>query len=341
MTKASRNAFVIVAAGLWSAAWSFLPYAIYHQLDEPIRSQMLETASTPGLALGKWLGLTATSGQSLQVAAIFLAVAALTALWLATLSWLDRRVDSAGVVRWGLQTAPMLAVWLFGIVASVTMTRGMSPNLAVASWLIHIVSFIALPIFCWRAEIVDATSPPRFWGGAWPGLSAIGFAVLMAASYFMISAALDLLARVVSGGEVITALIDLLITTPLLAAAAAPWLQRARGSAVLAAAARAMHPATLRAVLAVQLRIEGFLLLILGPPILVISVDVIYFMPEAETAFSRAGRESPALLAHWASFEHWVDWVWSIPIAAMLTWMTMICVARALRQSAPGTASPV
>jgi len=341
MTKASRNAFVIIAAGLWSAAWSFLPYAIYHWLDEPIRSQMLETVSTLGLALGKWLGLTATSGQALQVAAIFLTVATLTALWLATLSWLDRRVDSASVVRWGLQTTPMLAVWLFGIVASVTITRGVSPNLAVVSWLFNIVSFIALPIFCWRSEIVDAASPPRFWGGAWPGLPAIGFAVLMATLYFMIAAALDPLARVVSGGEVITEVVDLLITAPLLAAAAAPWLQHARGSAVLTVARRAMHPATLRAVLAVQLRIQGFLLLVLAPPILVVTADVIYFMPEAETAFSRAGREPPALLAHWAAFEHWVDWVWSIPIAAMLTWMTMICVARALRQSAPGTASTV
>ncbi|ALN64890.1 putative membrane protein [Lysobacter antibioticus] len=341
MTKASRNAFVIVAAGLWSAAWSALPYAIYHRLDEPIRSQMLETASILGLVLGKWLGLTATPGQALQVAGIFLAVATLAAIWLATLSWLDRRVDSARLVRWGLQTAPMLAVWLFGIVASVTITRGMSSNLAVVSWLINIVSFIALPAFCWRAEIVDAASPPRFWGGAWPGLSALGFAALMATLYFMISAALDLLPRAVSGSDLIMALTDLSITTILFAAAAAPWLQRAHGSAVLTAAARAMHPATLRAVLAVQLRIQGFLLLALAPPILVITADVIYFMPEAEAAFSRAGRESPALLARWAAFEHWVDWVWSIPIAAILSWMTMICVARALRQSAPDTASPI
>jgi hypothetical protein len=110
-------------------------------------------------------------------------------------------------------------------------------------------------------------------------------------------------------------------------------LQCSRGTATLRAAAQALRPASLRAVLAVQLRIQGFAVLVFGPPIAIFAIDLIYFMPQATAYLAAAGTQPPPWLSQWAAFEEWVQWAWTIPAATVTAWITLICVARALRQN--------
>jgi hypothetical protein len=332
VAKGVRSIWV-VAAGLWSAAWAMLPNAIYARLDEPVRSQMSELVRVPGMALTGRLGLTALPAQAAQIALVFLAVTAVAAIGRAVLLWLDRRTDSAAVVRWGLRSAPMLGLWLLAELISLVAAFCLPPSLGLLSWLIAISGFFVLPLFCWRADIVEAASPPRVWAPAWPGWPAAGFAVLMAMLYLAISTALDLVAQTARWTGPFAFVAEILASTALLAAAALPWLRRSRGAATLRAAAKALRPASLRAVLAVQLRIQGFAVLVFGPPIAVFAIDSIFFMPQATAYLSAAGTQPPPWLSQWAAFEQWVQWAWTIPAATVTAWITLICIARALRQN--------
>lgn len=333
MTKATRNAFVILAAGLWSAAWSVLPHAVYQQLDEPQRSQMLETASIAGIALAKRMSVTAVSGLAVQTMAVFLVAIIAASAWRAVLGWLDRGVDSAPVVRWSLRSTAMLGLWSAGPVAGIALAIFLPQSLQMVGWLLVIASLFVLPLLCWRSEIVATASPPWFWTPAWPGVYPAGFAVIMAALYFALSTGLGIAGSVIAWSTPVLALLEFVIASVLLASTAAPWLQRAHGAQTLRAAMQALRPVPLRAVLAVQWRIQGLFLLVFGPAILIMVVDLIFFMPQATASFAAVGQDVPTWLGRWAVFEDWVRWAWYLPTTAVLAWMGLICTARALNQA--------
>lgn len=333
MSKAARNAFVILAAGLWSAAWSVLPHAIYHQLDEPQRSQMLETASIAGMALAKRMSVTAVSGLAVQTMAAFLAAVIAASAWRAVLGWLDRGIDSAPIVRWGLRSAPMLGLWSAGPIAGMALALCLPERFEAIGWLIAIGSLFVLPLICWRSEIVNAPSPPRFWAPAWPGGYPVAFVAIIAALYFALSTGLAIAGGVIAWSAPVLALVEFSIASVLLASAAAPWLQHAQGKQTLRAARHALCPVPLRAVLAVQWRIQGLFLLVLGSPILIMAVDLIFFMPQATASFASVGQDVPNWLSRWAAFEDWVRWAWYVPATAILAWMGLICTGRALKQA--------
>lgn len=335
MKGLARNAVLPVAVGLWSAAWSALPYSMYRQLDEPLRSPMLEAAAFVGSILSRRLGVSALSPLALQTIAVFAAAAVAAAIWRGALRRLDSRFDSAPTVRWSLGSMPMLALWSAGLFAGIALALHPPGDLGLIGWPIAVGVAASLPLLCWRGEIVDSPQLPRFWAPAWPGLFPAGFAVLMAALYWALTTALDIAAGAAAWARLAAGLTEMAIASALLVAAGAPWLSRAPASRVLRMAADALRIAPVRAAFAIQWRIHGWFALILGPAVLAMAWDQIHLAPQAAASFASIGQDVPLWLSRWTGIESWLVWSWHIPVAAAQAWLVLLCTARALRRTNP------
>lgn len=233
--------------------------------------------------------------------------------WFMVLTRLDRQGWSEHCFWWATG-----GVLRFGLVMSLALLMG-HWMLSAPSDLIDLYSLVDLlgylvlfgaPFFVWRKAVVAGDRPRDWWLPAWPG--ARSFAMFLAYSflYFLLGIALVILM-----GEEFHFALTLIIATgvvilmsALLFPIAVIWLRGARSGSMQGYFSVLRDSARLGPWLALNLRILIVVALIIGPPVLIGSLYVMFFLPELMLAIEQAGLEP----AWWISPLESIVQVWIV-----------------------------
>lgn len=331
MSRAVRALAVVAAFSGWAAAWSALPHALYAASGAPLRADMAGTSDVIGRMLAEKFGV-ALAPIALQMLALGAAAGVLVALWLALLALLDRRGETARALRWSLGGAGLGLIWVAGLSAlalvALRWLPGGSTPLAWLAWLTLVAGTLLLPALCWRGDLVRTDALPRAWAPRWPGAAAFALFLAGVALYWALSSALDWIGARSTLTAVAMDLFDLILVAALLAALIPPWLQRARGRAALRSALASLRWPPLRDLLAVQLRIQGGCVLLIGPPLLAAVADTWFLQPQALQLLDNAGIAAPGFLRAWHVLAQTVVLHWVLPLTLAMGWLTALCAAR-------------
>lgn len=279
--------------GLWATAWLLLLDWMVNAW--PARHLPTESADAIAIPTTQLLGLPEALSFPWLVLITGLLAGAIPGLLqrFMVLTRLDPKGWSEHCFWWATG-----GVVRFGLVMSVALLIGHWTLSAPSGFidfdsLVDVLGYLVLfaPFFVWRKAVVAGDRPRDWWLLAWPGARSFVMFLAYLFMYFLLVIALIILIDEWPHFVMIVVIATgaLILLTVLLFPIAVIWLRGAQSGSALGYCSVLRDSVRLGPWLVLNLRILIVVALIIGPPILICSVYVIYFLPQLMLAIEHAG----------------------------------------------------
>ena len=210
--------------------------------------------------------------------------------------WCDRGGKAVEALQWPLRTVWFWLPCLLWVVAglAVLLLFSITEIVGISSYVLVLLLGAVLPFVCLNSATLDASSPSSWWRPAWPGWTALKFGLATWLAATLLSVGLEWWAEVAD--NLLTVLLWVLDEIVSLIAAVVFvcfWLNRGRLQQAKADLRSIANPAFIKGLLWQGL-VLLYLPVLLGFPILIASMLLIYVVPQYEQFLQTMPMMQPA-----------------------------------------------